>query len=61
MPRKVQQTRGEALELPISQPFRLVKTLSCGQGHRWLPRNDGCFEGVVDTELITIRQTASGI
>ena len=49
------------MELPISQPFRLVKTLSCGQGHRWLPRNDGWYEGVVDTELITIRQTASEI
>ena len=49
------------MELPINQPLRLVETLSCGQGHRWLPRNDGWHEGVVDTELITIRQIASGI
>ena len=49
------------MEIPINQPFRLVDTLSCGQGHRWLPRNDGWYEGVVDTELITIRLTASGI
>ena len=49
------------MELPINQPFRLVETLSCGQGHRWLPRNEGWHEGVVDAELITIRQTASGI
>ena len=61
MPRRVRRARGEALEIPINQPFRLVDTLSCGQGHRWLPRNDGWHEGVVDTELITIRQTASGI
>ena len=59
--RRIRRTRGEALELPINQPFRLVETLSCGQGHRWLPRNDGWHEGVVDTELITIRQIASGI
>ena len=49
------------MELPINQPFRLVETLSCGQGHRWLPRYDGWHEGAVDTELITIRQIASGI
>ena len=49
------------MELSINQPFRLVETLSCGQGHRWLPRNEGWHEGVVDTELITIRQTAIGI
>ena len=40
MPRRIRRTRGEALEIPISQPFRLVGTLSCGQGHRWLPRNE---------------------
>ena len=49
------------MELPINQPFRLSETLACGQGHRWLPRNDGWHDGVVDTELITIRQTGSGI
>ena len=49
------------MELPIAQPFRLAETLASGQGHRWLPRNKGWHEGVVGTELLRIRQTATGI
>ena len=49
------------MELPIAQPFRLAETLASGQGHRWLSRNEGWHEGVVSTELLRIRQTATGI
>ena len=49
------------MELTINQPFRLADTFTCGQGHRWLPRNDGWYEGVVGAELIRVRQTEAGI
>ena len=47
------------MELTIDQPFRQADTLACGQGHRWLSRDDGWHEGVIGTELVRIRQTAS--
>ena len=49
------------MELTINQPFRLEDTLGCGQGHRWLARGGGWHEGVVGTDLITIRQTPTGL
>ena len=40
----------ELLELMINQPFRLAETQACGQGHRWLTREDGWHEAVVRAE-----------
>ncbi len=49
------------MELAIARPFRLADTLACGQGHRWLSRDDGWHEGVVGTELVRVRQTEVGV
>ena len=49
------------MELTINQTFRLDDTLACGQGHRWLAREDGWHEAVVRADIVRIRQTATGL
>ena len=49
------------MQLTIDPPFRLDDTLACGQGHRWLAREDGWHEAVVGADLVRIRQTAAGL
>ena len=49
------------MELTINRTFRLEETLACGQGHRWLAREDGWHEAVVGADLVRIRQTSAGL
>lgn len=50
------------MHIPIDQPFDLESTLACGQGHRWLSiRDDAWYEGVIDDDLIYIRQVSEGL
>ena len=51
----------EPVELVVNQPLILAETLACGQGHRWLSRDDGWYETVTGSELIRIRQSQDGI
>ena len=45
------------MELTVNQPFDLVGTLACGQGHRWLgPESDGWYESVLGSDVARIRQ-----
>ena len=45
-------------QFPIGQPFRLVDTLKCGQGHRWIPDKDGAgwWTTVWGERLVRARQ-----
>lgn len=38
----------------------LDHTLGCGQAHRWRKQADGSWQGVIEKEVVVLRQTASG-
>lgn len=38
----------------------LDHTLGCGQTHRWRKQADGSWQGVIENEVVVLRQTASG-
>ena len=37
-------------------PFDLALTLDCGQAFRWVPTQDGCFEGIAMGRYLKIKQ-----
>ena len=42
-------------------PFDLALTLDCGQAFRWMPTNDGAFEGVAMGKYLKIKQDNENI
>jgi N-glycosylase/DNA lyase len=42
-------------------PFDLGLTLDCGQAFRWVPTEDGCFEGIAMGRYLKLRQEGSSL
>tara|TARA_Y100000758_G_scaffold300673_1_gene265200 strand:+ start:752 stop:1597 length:846 start_codon:yes stop_codon:yes gene_type:complete len=49
------------MELQIDQPFDLTATLESGQAHRWEKDSDLWYSGVIDNNLVKIRQVGNYI
>lgn len=45
-----------SVRLAVDQPFDLAASLESGQGHRWLPKDGGWYEGVIGSDFVRIRQ-----
>ena len=45
-------------DLPVGQPFDLVRTLTMGQALRWRKENGGWYSGTVESKLVMLRQSS---
>ena len=44
----------------IRMDVALDPTLGCGQAHRWHKQSDGSWQGVIENDVVTLRQTENG-
>lgn len=44
----------------VNMDVALDPTLGCGQAHRWRKLGDGSWEGVIGSDVVTLRQTPDG-